>query len=228
MSDSNQIPTNDDAAQPASTVPATVVAETQLEYAQRLLGTFLRENPPAKLEEIVAPENGIAITLAWSDPSFIILLPEDVTAFADAVTHLYLPPRLTAIWHRDTKDLEVIWTAFKLAEKAAEVWGRKFEFTIGGKTHKCEFGKSSDRLLILAKGTRPIAGTDTQYRNLQSFSMYAMLTPEDRVQEDARRVIDKPTSFWVRDIEWEDDAVIELGRNLNFTCQFSVVLFCCF
>lgn len=195
---------------------AAAAPETPLEHARRLLAPFLALNPDAKVETIVAPINRIGIRMPWGDPSFILLIPAEVGAFADALNNLYLPPRFTAIWHRDTKDLEVIWTAYKISESVGDIPARRFQFEFDGAKYACEFARSSDRLLTLAKGMRPVGGSDTTYRNLQSYSLYATIPAEGRGKTIYAQTLGEPLSFFIRNIEWAEDRVIELISNLNF------------
>jgi hypothetical protein len=78
-----------------------------------LFAPFLNANRLTTIDEI-GPAEGCYITKPWGDASVAIDIPRDAAGLADALNKVVLPRRFSAIWHSDTKDFEVIWTAFKL------------------------------------------------------------------------------------------------------------------
>ena len=75
----------------------------------------------------------LAVDRPWGDRSLELVIPDDIGPFASVLNNLGLPPRYSAIWHRDTKDFEVLWTAFRLASTSEEIIGRKLLFKFRGK-----------------------------------------------------------------------------------------------
>lgn len=181
---------------------------------KELFAPFLDAHPFSKIVEMrFNDEQRHAIERPWDDNSLIVAVtPSNVEKLAAALNSTILPQRFSAIWHADTKDFEVIWTAFRLSNGAKEVASRKFDFSFNGKTYRCEFGESSERLLEIAKAALPIRGTETNYRNIQSLTMFAK-------KVDASR-LDKAMSFWVRDVEWNEDIVVDLAYHLNFYMSY--------
>ena len=198
-------------------VPALTVAE-----AREKLRPFLDANPASSVEEVESQDGkNIAIKKPWGDDSLVIYLPEDIQPFVGGINPLYLPERFTAVWHTDSTDLEVIWTAHPLSEAALDLKERKFSFRNSGHEYECEFSRSSDRLLLLAKNSRPISVSKTLYRNLQSFNAYARNEKSGNGADDIPRPLTgEPFSFWIRKIDWNEDEVLNLVRHLNFYMKY--------
>ncbi|MGJ5008132.1 hypothetical protein ACQR05_10190 [Bradyrhizobium oligotrophicum] len=181
---------------------------------EELFGPFLAANPHSRIKAVELDDRTRhVLEKPWDDDSLaLVLVPQNAERLSAALNAVLLPQRFSAIWHSDTKDLEVVWTAFELSEAAQEVAARQFDFSFSGKSYRCEFGESSSRLLEIAKAAMPIRGTATNYRNLQSFTMYANKVAESK--------LGKPMSFWIRSIDWNEDAVIDLAYHLNFYMSY--------
>lgn len=184
-----------------------------MEEAKRRLRDFLKHNPHSSID-LLSPEddNSLHVKNPWGDSSLIIYLGDLPDAIIETLNQLLLPERYSAIWHRDYKSLEVIWTALPLSADLEELKGRKFEFRFKGKKHVCHFTKSSDRLMELAKFTLPITSSGTNFRNLNSYHRFAH-RGHDRDDPDT---LGEPLSFWVANVSWQDANVLELLENLNF------------
>jgi hypothetical protein len=188
-----------------------------VEEASAKLAEFLAANPKAFVEE--RSDGGAPILLLcrpWGDEAVGLQLEGDYSTLADTLNHLVLPERLTAIWHRDSRKLEIIWTARKLVDVWEEVVERKFSFTYQGRQHTCHFTDSSDRLLTLAAAFRPLrasAGSAIPgYRNLTSY--YAYLRSKDTGESNLS--IGKPLSFWISNVDWNEVDTIDLLRSISF------------
>lgn len=196
----------------ANDAGADVISEAVAAMKARLQ-PFLTNNPVSRLREVETSDGpSLRIIQPWSDPSFSLRIPDQSDAFIDALNVLRLPTRLSAIWHEDTGDLEVIWTANNLPESQVEVDKRAFTFTFDDREHSCEFGDSSERLLVLAQSLTPITMSATFWRNLQPFSQFARL-PKERHSNFG---LDKPRSFWIRGVDWNEEELLTLVDNLNF------------
>lgn len=190
---------------------------------QTKLAPFLKANPEAKIssarvrnEKDKVVFDWHVIEKAWNDESVgLVVAPSLAPALIDALNAVVLPQRLSAIWHKDTKDLEVIWTAFRLSDPAREIASRKFDFSIGPKTYRCEFGESSERLVAIAHAFVQLRGSETSYRNLASFEAYAT-----NKEGPIKQRLDKPRSFWVRNLEFDEDAIVDLAYHLNFYMSY--------
>jgi hypothetical protein len=102
----------------------------RLGQLKSLLAPFLARNPYSKISEIREDEEGNAplyvVERPWNDETLLIRLPEEQTSnIAACLNSLLLPPRFSALWHADTKDFEVIWTAFKLSALAEDLSPKK-------------------------------------------------------------------------------------------------------
>jgi hypothetical protein len=181
----------------------------KLDNAKTLFASFLKRNPHSSIDEMTLPDGnkGLAIKTPWGDESLALKIPDVGNALAKTLEHVLLPERFTALWHEDSKELEVVWTASPLVQPWIEVENRKFEIARDGKTYVCEFSASSDRLVTIAKHAIAISSSVTNYRNLLSYKQW------DKAKADASN---KARSFWVRNIEWDENAVLDLVRHLNF------------
>jgi hypothetical protein len=191
--------------------PAKLPAEPDIE---KLFAPFLKAHDYSRISKLTFGEHERHIIYQpWNDDSIALLVgPDNPKPLADALNALILPQRFSAIWHKDTKDFEVVWTAFKLSGPAIEIADRKFDFRFGNKVYKCEFGDSSPRLMEIAHASIQIKGTETGYRNLISLEMYSMNSGQDR--------LDKPRSFWIRNVEWDEDFVVDFAYHLNFYMSY--------
>lgn len=182
---------------------------------------FLTKNPGCKVEE-VEDEGGkqVLVTGMWGENALILYMPEQPDELIEALNSLYLPSQFTAIYHIDTNCFEAIWTAFPLSAPVKEVVGRKFQLTYAHEEYECEFGKSSDRLLLLAEHTRPVGQSSTNHRNLYSFHQHVRRKRRlaDRGTEDL--VIGEPYSFWIRSVNLDDEAMVSLAHHLNFYLKY--------
>jgi hypothetical protein len=154
------------------TLPSAVLIQATSDY-----GAFLAANPKAKLVETdLADGKKLVIATPWGDASLVLVVPPADTLLQEALNNVFLPERFTAIWHRDTKDLEIIWSAYPLNPAWEEVPGRKFDFKFGNKTYVCAFDESSDRLVAIGSSYRPLTASATNFRNLESYRTHATLT----------------------------------------------------
>jgi hypothetical protein len=201
--------------------PVEVVPEppeiTVLAAAKNDYSLFLKNNPASNIGEIeTKTEPIIVIQKAWNDPSFVLKIPSDDASLREALNNIYLPERFTGIWHIDTKDLEIIWTAFPLDPLWREIPGRSFKFKFDAIEYVCEFTHSSDRLLAIAECVRPVTSSKTSFRNLESFRTHTVLVANRERDETLPEPHTSPLSFWIRNIEWNEDKVLALVNNLNF------------
>ena len=141
----------------------TKKAQASIELLRVELHTFLNENPGTKIEE---RDGEIIIANPWCDETVPLKIDIKSDSLIKALNSVVLPPRLRAIYHKDSRDLEIIYTPFPIDSDIAK---RSFEFRFGGKRYRCEFAKSSDILLQIATAFIPAAPpSNTDYRNLQS------------------------------------------------------------
>lgn len=187
----------------------------ELKAARTKFHKFLQRNAGTELVEITL-ESGKkrrAVVKPWGDESVAIIVPDDDDNLADALNNLHLPPRFTAIYHYDSKQLEVIWTAFKLDEDQQKIVGRSFELRLNGKKYDCAFKDSSSRLLEIARHTIPLQMSDTEFRNLRSFNTYVH---RDTEEDELLLSVDKPVSFWIGTFPWNEERIAKLIAKINF------------
>lgn len=168
------------------------------------LAEFLESNPGT---ELAVQEKHCTITNPWGDETICIGVPESDDAMIAALNSLYLPARLSAVWHKDTHDLEVIYTALPPQQDLGQ---RTFDFTHDGRSYRCEFASGSKRLESIVRGCQfPSPPSETEYRNLQTMKFVLTMTSTNSKTADL-------TSFWIRDVEWDENKLIEMITHLNF------------
>lgn len=196
----------------------------ELAEVKPLFESFLKANTSATLEEHEFIQGKRpAIKTPWGDESLVLDIGPQAKHLAEVLEQVYLPERFTAIWHRDTKDLEIIWTASELADPWKELGKRKFDFVRGGHTYVCEFSISSVRLITIAAHFVPLTSSGTNHRNLFSYRMWAEDASKEVKKDQEKEKEDEksknrgiPRSFWIRGIEWNEDEILDTVRHLNF------------
>lgn len=154
--------------------------------------------------------NIFGVERPWDDESLGFYFSNTSDDLFDALNQLYLPPKFSAIYHRDTRKLEILWTAYKLPVAQQEIVEREFKFSFENNAHDCHFTRSSERLLLLAHHVKPLKLSYTAFRNIQSFDTYTK-SDGKTLQSSG-----EPISFWIDNIDWDDDYVSEMITNLNF------------
>lgn len=196
--------------------------------AQRAFAAFLQTNPASSIEEVETPRGKRAhIKNPWGDPSLSIPLSDDtLNNLPAALNNIYLPERYTGVWHTDTKEFEIIFTAYPLPQSMVDLKTRAFEYTYKQKTYLCGFRRSSDRVLAIAKYSRPAGESATSHRNLPSFFNY---TRHEEAKAAGKPLpttpVGEPISFWIKDIEWNEENVLNLINNLSFYMSYYDTMF---
>jgi hypothetical protein len=198
---------------------AEAIGDQVIDWAKKALRPFLRNNPGIRIDSLTLRDSGVTFAVLynlWTDPSVANIVAQTNTDLITALNAVYLPPRYSAIYHRRTRKMEVIWTAYALPEDQREAVGREFDLTVNGVEHHCRFGASSDRLLTIAAHSAPIGVSDSDFRNLRSFLSYNEKTEE----EEKLGTFGEPISFWVENVTWEDEKILELVRHINFYLRY--------
>lgn len=186
--------------------------ETPLSLA---LGEFLHHNPEA---ELVEDEGETVVANPWDDDSIELRVSENDSNLISTLNQLRLPPMFTAIWHRDSKDFEVIFTAYGAEE---ELMSRTFTLQLDGQSFDCEYGRCSDRLLALADAAEFVAAprSETAHRNLNSFQIWLEHQEESEYPDSPIR--DRtPVSFWIRNLEISEESLAQVARHINFYMRY--------
>lgn len=195
--------------------PSPKVAAAKERYA-----AFLLANPQSRIVAFESEgDERLIVTRPWGDQSLAFAIPDDDGELVAALNSLYLPPRYTAIYHKNDRALEVIWTAWKLDEGQQELEGRKFRLDLQTSSHECEFGPSSESLTEIAKHFLPVEISRTGFRNLHSFNGLLTRTQEE-VEDEDFDAYGNPLSFWIRDVDWDDDKLVNLIRHINFYLRY--------
>lgn len=187
--------------------------ESRLEPFREQLRDFLQDNPWSRVAMGAGehPDQPF-IRKPWGEDALALNLGgEDKKLFA-VLNSLILPERLSAVYHKASRSLEVIWTAFELPADQRELSERKFVFEFDGSEHECEFTDSSPQLLVLARATEFLGISYSQHRNLTSYAIWSDAKEGTTGLFD----LDKPRSFWVRNVDWNEENIVSLVRRLNF------------
>lgn len=191
------------------------------EEAKVELAAYFENNNYSDIDQ---GENGdLLITTPWGDKTIALLIPDEVEKrkiLVESLNCCTLPEKYSAIYHNDTKQLEVIWTAYRLNSASIETAERNFEFTFNGNTHKCWFGEASQRLMSIAGCAEPVSNSNaTNYRNLMSFIILQHLEDEDGDQPGTRTV-STPRSFYIQvgELNWAeiDNLIIHLNAFMSY------------
>ncbi len=177
------------------------------------LVAFANNNPESAVTE---EGSAFVIEKPWGDETVTIRVPKEASALIQALNTVRLPPRLTAIWHLDTKDLEFIFGPIR-ANHA--VRNRQFTFSCKGREHSCGYSDASDRLELIGTASRPVGPpSSTDHRNVAVFRTFARMK---RMAEETGRPFDATqTSFWIRDVSLAEGDVPDLARHLNFYMRY--------
>lgn len=186
-----------------------------IDVATEKLAAFFEGNPSSTIVNLENAD-GFEILNPWNDASIALEITDGFDEIADTLNMLVLPERFTAIWHKDSKWLEVIWTAYHLPESQLALKDRQFKFLHKGKEHRCNFGMSSERLMAVAKHAAPKTISESNHRNIQSFAAY--------VHSRVRDGLGEPRSFWISDVEWDEAETIDLVTHLNFYMKYFDIL----
>ena len=174
------------------------------------LQPFFALNPTVKVE--LDDDQDVIIRNPWGDSSLVFIMLSENNLLVDTLNHVKLPERYSALWHADSKSLEVIYTALPLGSAFSDIPDRKFVFKHREKNYECEFARSSNRLMSLAAAFLPVEQSVTSYRNLQSFDIYLASKDEDYRGPKTG----DPICFWIHNVDWDEDNVLALVSELNF------------
>lgn len=173
------------------------------------LDRFAATNPESSIE---VGTDAVLISKPWGDDSLALRVSHEATAVADALNHVRLPPRFSAIWHLDTKDLEFIYAPLRKDDPVRE---RKFDFDLAERRFHCEFGDGSERLILLGNASRPVGPPSaTDLRNLSGVRNFPRM--KKALQESGNPVEVELTSFWIRGCDVPEADLPELARHINF------------
>lgn len=179
------------------------------------LSQFIDQNPEVEVRD---QGTDFLIVEPWGDDSVTILVEKSNKTLIDALNKLRLPPRFTAIWHRDSHDIEMI---FGPLQSDNALRSRSFEFRYDGSTYKCEYADASARLCALARAADPEGpASDTDHRHLLQVGSFLRFI--DRASKDDEKEMQKYalTSFWVRGVSIEEEELPDLARHLNFYMNY--------
>lgn len=172
---------------------------------------------PLTLRQVVRWK-GKTIASPWGDKLIKLSVSWDNEALVAALNAVRLPPRFSAIWHRDTRELEIIFGPLRQDD---ELRSRSFEFNFVEKRYSCGFRDASDRLLLIAQAADLEQEPGLMDpRNLGFLKFY--LRTRDREGVAPGFVTDHcPTSFWIEGIEqWNENVVVDLAQHLNFYMRY--------
>lgn len=192
---------------------------SDLQAVQEAFASFLANNPASKIVASENPAFVACILNPWDDESLALDILVDHADLAEALNNLYLPWRYSAIWHRDTKSLEVIWTTFTLPSTWKDIPGREFVFSFKGIDYNCHFTTSSNRLLTIALSFRPISSSGINFRNLVPYRFHMVDKPRE-IEAGNLAPDTSPLSFWIKGVEWNDDEILVLINHVNFYLKY--------
>jgi hypothetical protein len=182
---------------------------------KKRLATFLKYNPHA---EIGKKGKYFYAQRPWNDESVAFLLRPEAE-FIKALNGLILPPRFTAIYHRDSKTMEYIYTVLESDEPRCK---REFKFVLSGKSYFCKYGKASKELLTLSRQFRRTGKqSGSEHRNLLLLREYVQSQSKKRGTFEEAFLGMEPISFYVSGFKrFNEDEIVEVSKHLNFFMQY--------
>lgn len=176
------------------------------------LAPFKESNPKA---EVVRVGDRVEIRRPWDDASIMFSIGDGQQDVVDVLNSVYLPPPYSAIWHKDSKDIEFIYTSLPLVSTLIK---RSFGFFYQNQEIICEYSPASERLIALSKMSKfTRMETTSAYRNLHSFQAGIKYRDEGNKPLDGFGL---PTSFWIRNVDWNDEYISELCKHINFYMRY--------
>jgi hypothetical protein len=186
-----------------------------LEVKDRLTEFFAKNSKSVLVEREVSDgtDKEFLIENPWDDRTVAIFLPiaaslDEFENLVAALNKVVLPSRFSAVLHTENKELEVIWTAYKLKAPSSEVVNRTFDFQFEGRSHKCRFGEATPQLRLIAKHCAPVSvPTSTEHRNI--LSLHLLENGFDRPN------LDKAISFFISLNDLEESNLVDFVHHLN-------------
>jgi len=176
------------------------------------LQEFIVNNPEAKLEE---KDNFFVIENPWGDDTLELIIQKSNIDAINSLNFLRLPPRFTGIWHRDTRDLEFIFTYIR---KDDPLYANNFVFNFKGKSFKCEYGIGTKRLQKIIEVANIIArASESNFRNIGTLQVSKTIQERDHSEGSD---IYQLTSFFIRNADISEDDLPELALHINFYMRY--------
>ena len=171
--------------------------------------SFLEHNPWSKRSE---KDDGGSIEMPWNDSTLILELKSLDEAAVARLNDLILFPSFSAIYHRSSRKMELIFTPFRQSDLEA----RLFQFAFEGHDYSCCFGPPSESVFDLARASNPVATpTTTDYRNLRHFRRYISILDREPKEEGFQDRY-SPVSFWIEPCDADEQQLVRLFEHLNF------------
>jgi hypothetical protein len=182
------------------------------------LSEFQRLNP---YSEISIEDHKYVISKPWDDETLDLVVDPNNTDLKAVLNSVLLPPKFYAIWHTDTKTFEIIWGPVNNGSPFVD---RKFEFVFDGSVYDCGFSDASDQLTAIREAYRPVA-SDQEFRSPHRllkrtqgfFNQVDKRDPEAAADLLSRYRIQ---SFFVHDIEYDEDYLIRFVKAFNVFTQY--------
>lgn len=154
----------------------------------------------------------------WNDDSVAFILKPG-SELIGALNNLILHPRFKAIYHRDSKTMEFIYTVLDTDDPCFK---REFKFVLSGKTYTCRYGEASKELLTLSRQFRRTGKeSGTEYRNLLLLREYVQSQSKKRSTSEEAFLGMEPISFYVSGFtKFNEDRIVEVSKHLNFFMQY--------
>jgi hypothetical protein len=180
---------------------------------EQKLAPFLSANPEAK---VIPTDDFPIIRTPWGDETIILRVTDDVESLIRSLNNLRLPPRFSAVWHLDSYDLEFV---FAPLPNNDPLLGRSFLFRFNGKQYKCEYAQTTNAILQISSSSRPVQPpSDTNHRNLGNIEPF--LRHEKRRKESGTSSNYAITSFYIRNLQCDEDDLVNLAKHLNFYMRY--------
>lgn len=186
--------------------------QPDIDQVKKDLTPFFSHNPKTELR---IEQSRMAICNPWGDDTIRIDFTDKIETAIAALNNLILPESFTAIYHRDKRSIEFIYSPFA----PAEMLSRSFKFTYKNQSLVCSYKACSNELLLLAEIFQPFGPvSNTDYRNLLSFKRYLRLKEEPNSPWSKGDFF--AASFWVEGVDYDEEKIKALSQHLNFYAYY--------
>lgn len=166
--------------------------------------------------ELVEETEHINISKMWNDSTFMCRL-EKTTDFS-SLSHIILPHELSAIYHKDKNELEVI---FSPIFKDDPIKQRSFKFFFSGHEFIAYFNQPTALFTTISTGFRETDNSsDTDYRSLRKFRDYYK---RDTLPPFIQKYFEnrEPINFFIKGpFESVGNNFVSIAKHLNFYMHF--------
>jgi hypothetical protein len=174
---------------------------------------FLENNPKSDIRE---DKDSYTVVNPWNDETIILEVDKDEKKVINRLSNVHLPPKFTAIYHKDENRVEFIYGPISADSNEK---GREFSFYFEGREFYCQYAGASEVLDDILSSFSVVKNpSSTNHRNLTSISEIMEMRQENKEfwEEEEFELV----SFYVDGIRIDEDDLENIARHLNFYMNY--------